>query len=54
MQAAIDRILRTFSPKAVERTEDRPAAMSRDDALSFAVNLLDNYKVQLALRVKTH
>jgi hypothetical protein len=55
MQAAIGRILRSFSSKAViAPIEERPIEMSRDDAFSLAVRLLDNYKAQLTLRAKPH
>lgn len=55
MQAAIGRILRSFSSKAVVAPiEERPIKMSRDDAFSLAVRLLDNYKAQLTLRAKPH
>ena len=55
MQAAIDRILRSFSSRLVAaHTAVRPAEMSRDDAFSLAAHLLDNYKAQLALRAKPH
>lgn len=55
MQAAIDRILRSFSSKAAAAdAANRPAEMSRDDAFSLAAHLLDNYRAQLAVRAKPH
>lgn len=55
MQAAIDRIIRSFSSKVLAaHTADRPTEMSRDEAFSLAAHLLDHYKAQVALRVKAH
>jgi hypothetical protein len=57
MQAAIDRVLRTFAPKHPvplhERMSDERSGAVRDQATAFAAQLLDNYKDQLARRSLT-
>jgi hypothetical protein len=60
MQAAIDRVLRTFAlkhPVSVhgamsfhEPMSGEQAGAARDKATAFAVQLLDNYRDQLAQR----
>lgn len=63
MQAAIDRVLRTFALKPPfsvheamslhEPMSDEQAGAARDKATAFAVQLLDNYRDQLARRSMT-
>jgi hypothetical protein len=63
MQAAIDRVLRTFAlkhPVSVhegmslhEPMSDEQAGAVRDKATAFAAQLLDNYRDQLARRSLT-
>jgi hypothetical protein len=59
MQAAIDRVLRTFAlkhPFSVHEAKpmsDEQAGAARDKATAFAAQLLDNYSDQLALRSLT-
>lgn len=54
MQAAIDRVIRSFSFKhPVSLTEpmtDGPSIKAADEATEFATRLLGNYKGQLARR----
>jgi hypothetical protein len=58
MQAAIDRVLRTFTLKHplpfIEPMDDRQIDAARDDATALAVTLLGNYKTQLDRRSAKH
>jgi hypothetical protein len=55
MQAAIDRVIRSFSFRhpaslAEPMSEDGPSIRTDDEATEFATRLLENYKGQLARR----
>lgn len=54
MQAAIDRVIRSFSFKhpvsLAEPMSDGPSIRTDDEATEFAARLLENYKGQLARR----
>jgi hypothetical protein len=54
MQAAIDRVIRTFTlkhpPTLVRHMPDDRSDAARDEATAFASQLLGNYREQLARR----
>lgn len=55
MQAAIDRVLRTFAlkhPVSLHQpmSDERPGTGRHDEATAFAAELLNNYKDRLARR----
>ncbi|SFL57238.1 hypothetical protein SAMN03159423_2564 [Bradyrhizobium sp. NFR13] len=53
MQAAIDRVIRSFSfkhPVSLEPMIDSPSIKASDEATEFATRLLENYRGQLARR----
>ncbi len=56
MQAAVDRVIRSFFPK--QPMSDELGAMMHDGAadgpaMQLAAQLLENYKIQLAQRSRT-
>jgi hypothetical protein len=55
MQTAIERVFRNFSFRAtVPHADDRHADLSRDEAVSMAARLLENYKTDVRLKASQH
>jgi hypothetical protein len=55
MPAAIDRVLRNLSSKAVSLlARERIADLSEDEAVSMATRMLENYKTQSRTQATRH